>query len=622
MKNTFLGLATTSSPSKGIRESLSSMSGRPGTDASSPPLIEAQESSGIAISGPAAGQCLIRGDGLVGAICGRAYWANDELEEQSRKSGFATSIASACRRYGTDMLGYLRGTFSLALIDSHEQRTILAIDRMGIAQMFFSCRPEVGLVFGTNAGQLHHDNLFPARISDQAVFDYLYFHMVPSPRSIFEQQQKLRPGEYIVYADGNLTQRQYWSPEFVDSGPADRRLLEEELHDLMRNSIRRHAPDEDSGCFLSGGIDSSTISGVMSELNPPAKTFTIGFQEEGYDETSFAKITADHFQTKHNEYIVTPSDVVDILPDIAKAYDEPFGNSSVVPVYFCARMARSNGIKTLYGGDGGDELFGGNVRYVTQQIFSIYDRIPHIIRNGVIEPLALGWKGADRFLPTRKLKSYVQQAKVPMPERLETYNYFNRTPVGDILHPDFLNSIRVQSPVEALRETYFASRASTMLNRMLQLDWKFTLADNDLRKVVSMCDLAGVDVLFPFLDDDIVEFSNRVPADMKISRFRLRHFFKHSMRSYLPREVLRKTKHGFGLPFGLWMKSYQPLQELAYDCLSDIGKRNIVRREYLDELIRLHRSENAHYYGEFIWVLMALELWFKAHAIHYEVGDH
>jgi asparagine synthase (glutamine-hydrolysing) len=156
---------------------------------------------------------------------------------------------------------------------------------------------------------------------------------------------------------------------------------------------------------------------------------------------------------------------------------------------------------------------------------------------------------------------------------------------------------------------------------VLQLDWKFTLADNDLRKVGAMCDLADINVRYPFLDDDLVDFSARVPANMKISRFRLRHFFKHAMKPFLPPEVLTKSKHGFGLPFGIWMKSHTPLQELAYDCLSDIGKRNIVQPAYLDKLINAHQSTHAHYYGEFIWVLMMLELWFRKHNINYEVAD-
>lgn len=621
MKNTFCGLAAANESSAGLGNILDRMSGRPDMPESSAPIVQAKESSGIAIAGDDAELCLVKDDGITGAISGKPHWSSSELDDLSQDVGFAKSIAIAYRRHGADMLSMLRGTFALALIDERAGRVLLAIDRMGISQLYFMHRPEAGLVFGTSASQLNLDHRFPTQIDDQAIYEYLYFHMVPSPHSIFRHQKKLRPGEYIVYHDGQLARKTYWTPEFADTGSPSRRLLEEELHELLHRSIQRHSPGSDSGCFLSGGIDSSTISGMMSEISPPAKTFTIGFQEKGYDESSFAQITSKHFHTQHEEYIVTPSDVVDILPAVAKSYAEPFGNSSVVPTYFCARMARSSGVDTLFGGDGGDEIFAGNVRYVTQQVFSLYDRIPGFLRRGVIDPLATGWKGADRFMPTRKLGSYVRQARVPMPERLETYNYFNQTDAGDILHPSFLDAIQLQSPVDNLRDTYAASSASTMLNKMLQLDWKFTLADNDLRKVVTMCDLAGVDVQFPFLDDDVVDFSTRVPASMKINKFRLRHFFKHAMRSYLPQDVLKKSKHGFGLPFGIWMKSHQPLQELAYDCLSDIGKRRIVQPKYLDELINAHRSAHAHYYGEFIWVLMMLELWFQTHAISYDVRD-
>jgi asparagine synthase (glutamine-hydrolysing) len=152
-----------------------------------------------------------------------------------------------------------------------------------------------------------------------------------------------------------------------------------------------------------------------------------------------------------------------------------------------------------------------------------------------------------------------------------------------------------------------------MLNKMLELDWKYTLADNDLRKVNLMCELAGIGVQYPMLDDDLVDFSTRVPPEMKIHRFRLRHFFKHAMKDFLPPKILGKSKHGFGLPFGIWMKSYKPLRDLAYDSLTDLKKRNFVQSSYLDELIQSHDSVHAHYYGEFIWVLMMLELWLEKH---------
>ena len=165
-----------------------------------------------------------------------------------------------------------------------------------------------------------------------------------------------------------------------------------------------------------------------------------------------------------------------------------------------------------------------------------------------------------------------------------------------------------------MRETYGYEHAISMLDKMLYLDWQQALADNDIRKVNRMCEAAGMGVCYPFLDDEVVDFSLRLPANLKVKGFKLRYFFKRAMQEYLPPKVLHKPKHGFGLPFGVWMNSFQPLQELAYDSISDFKKRNYLQPAYLDRLVLQHRQDHAAYYGEFIWALMMLELWLKKKA--------
>ncbi|MDJ0710573.1 MAG: asparagine synthase-related protein [Woeseiaceae bacterium] len=549
---------------------------------------------------------------IIASFSGRPHWSCADLQRVAGDRGFAASLVTAYERHGADFLDRLHGPFAVALLNTETSEAIIAIDRLGICQLYFTWSGRHGLTFGNSARSMLALESQRPQLRQQAVFEYLYFHMVPSPGTIYEDYEKLGLGECIVVRDGSLSRRRYWSPEFNDGSHVNRNNLEEQLRHQLREAVSRCLPKTMTGCFLSGGIDSSTVAGIVSELRPPARTFTIGFDQEGYDESSFAKVTADHFGTQHTQYTVTAADVADILPTIAASYDEPFGNSSVVPTYYCARLAKENGIETLLGGDGGDELFGGNVRYVTQQVFDIYNRVPAMLRRGLIEPLAFGIPGAAKFPPTRKLQSYVRQAKVPMPDRLQTYNYFSRSSVDEILHPEFLDQVNIDGPLESMRETYQRSTANSLLNRMLEFDWKYTLADNDLRKVGRMCELAGVSVQYPFLDDELVALSARIPPRLKISRYRLRHFVKHALRDFLPDEVLNKSKHGFGLPFGIWMQSFAPLRDLAYDCLSHIGDRNIINHNYLDSLIHAHRSEHAHYYGEFIWVLMMLELWLRS----------
>jgi asparagine synthase (glutamine-hydrolysing) len=430
----------------------------------------------------------------------------------------------------------------------------------------------------------------------------------------YQNQGKLLPGQFLQWRHGAPTLAFYWQPQFQDQATVSEHALSAEYRTLLRDAVKRCSADDVTGAFLSGGIDSSTVVGLLAEGGSErARAYSIGFDASGYDEMSYARIAAKHFGAVHREYYVTPQDVVDVIPRIASEYDEPFGNSSAVAVYYCARAAQQDGVRVMLAGDGGDELLGGNTRYAKQKIFEAYRCLPPGLRAKAIEPLMDRFPGIDVFPPLRKLKSYVDQARVPMPDRLETYNYLHREPPTSMLHPDFLAVVRTDAPLELLRTTYERAPSRALVNRMLYLDWKHTLADNDLRKVNRMCQLAGIEARYPLLDDALVEFSTRVPPQWKVRRTQLRFFVKRALADFLPRPVITKSKHGFGLPFGVWMQSYDPLRELVYDSLANLKKRALLRPDYIDRLLRLHREEHAAYYGEFIWILVMLELWLHSH---------
>jgi asparagine synthase (glutamine-hydrolysing) len=198
-----------------------------------------------------------------------------------------------------------------------------------------------------------------------------------------------------------------------------------------------------------------------------------------------------------------------------------------------------------------------------------------------------------------------------MPARLETYNLLDRFGANRVFDAEFLAQIDTREPLALLEAAYRESNAASLINRMLALDFKFTLADNDLPKVTKSCELSGVDVRFPFLSDEVVAFSAVLPPRFKLRGTKLRWFFKQALSDFLPREILTKTKHGFGLPFGPWLKTHRPLQELVRDTLHDLKSRRIIRAEFLDELMQTHLSAHASYYGTMIWVLVMLEQWFR-----------
>ncbi|MGH8174708.1 MAG: asparagine synthetase B family protein [Steroidobacter sp.] len=526
----------------------------------------------------------------------------------------AARIHAAYVQEGRGALGRLLGSFAVAIVDETAGLVLLAIDRMGVERMTWTVSGGA-IAFGSSAEHVARFPAIDASLRQQGLYDFLLLHMIPAPDTIFTGVHKLRPATAVAFQAGRAEVFTYWKPTFEERRAAPFKALRDELHAALESAVRESRPDGATGSFLSGGLDSSTVSGKLAKVaDRPARTFSMGFGVDAYDELKYADIAARHFGCEALQYHVTPADVVSAFPLIANAYDEPFGNSSAVPTYFCALRAREQGVTHLLAGDGGDEIFGGNERYARHRVFDMYFRIPTALRTGVLEPLAPHLPGEDGFKPLSKLRSYIQQARIPLPERLETWNFVYRE--GDaMLDPEFAQSIDPRSPINVMSEVYAAAPARSTLNKMMYYDWYFTLADSDLRKVGTMCSLAGVEVSYPMLDSRVVDLANRVMPGQKMERLELRSFYKKAMRGFLPEQILTKTKHGFGLPFGDWLKTDAALADMIYSYLSDLKSRRIVRSGFLDQLIDSQRAGHAMYYGYAIWDLAMLEAWLQAHAV-------
>ena len=528
----------------------------------------------------------------------------------------ASHVLEAYRSAGIDSLRRLDGRFSVAILDSDRPRAVLAIDPMGIERMTYSYADGC-LAFGSSAEAVAKRPGTTARIDFDAVLDYLLLHMVPAPGTIFRGVRKLRPGYCAVFENGVAREIRY-RPDVADEPGADlsRETLSRELHVALRSAVRDSGPSPLTGAFLSGGLDSSTVAGVLSEIGPrPTKTFTIGFGFPEYDEVRFARIANARFGCEAHEYVVTGDDIADGFPLIARAYDEPFGNSSALPVFHCARLARSHGIEHLLAGDGGDELFAGNSRYVEQRVFERYALVPQFVRKGVLEPALRAWPGALDFWLVRKARGYIEKAGVPLPARLEFWNFVLQQGASEVLHPDFRAAVDDGGTFRRMQELWDSSPSSDTLDRMLHYDWQYTLADNDLRKVETMSALAGVRVSYPMLHPAVVELSKRVPSEMKMPGGALRDFYKRAVSGFLPDEIIHKKKHGFGLPFGLWLQHSPRLRARIQENLAAFRSRRVVRSEFIDRLLSLHGQEDARYYGVFIWVLAMYEQWLQEHRI-------
>jgi asparagine synthase (glutamine-hydrolysing) len=544
-------------------------------------------------------------------VRGSHRFTDARLAGIAAESGLEDAWLAGFERNGVDVLKAVSGEFSVFLQDSHG-RSFAAVDRFGSHSLCY--RFEGGQLL---AGERAHE-VAPVGVTldQQAIFDFLYFHVIPAPRTIFEGVKRLPLAHYAMAENGSLVTRQWWKPSFVEDAEIPFDELRQEFNALLRQAVSCRLDGRSTGAFLSGGTDSSTIAGLVTGLTGgPAKTFSIGFDATGYDEMDYARIAARHFGTDHHEYYVGPDDIVSAIPGIAASYDQPFGNSSVLPTYYCARIAREHGVDLLLAGDGGDELFGGNSRYAKQRLFEAYRLFPSPLRGRVIEPM-LKWRGVQSVPGMRKAASYVEQARVALPDRLEMYNLIVRIGLMEILEPAFLAEIDVVAPARQQRETYAATAAAGTINRMLAYDWKFTLADNDLPKVRGAAAHAGVEVGFPFLDERLVDFSLRLSPHLKLKGSQLRWFFKEALRGFLPDEILAKRKHGFGLPFGVWLTKHRHLRELAFDSLQSLRQRGIVRGDFIQRLTDEYLPQHPGYYGELVWILMTLELWLSGARPH------
>lgn len=526
----------------------------------------------------------------------------------------AELIARLYLRRNIDFLRLLHGGFSLALWDERTQRLLLAIDRLGVKSLYWR-REGDQLLFASRIGAIRSLQSGSPAANPVAILQFLLFSAVPAPLSSDRGTEKLRPGTYIAFEVGKQTACQYWDLEYPESDNHNVAHWSRELREGMRSAVHGHIQDcepETTGCYLSGGTDSSSVVAFASEVHRPAQSFSIAFEEAAFSEINFARTAAARFQTKHHEKFLTAQHACDAVGKIIAYYDEPFANSSAIGSYYCAVLAREQGVDTLLAGDGGDELFGGNTRYQRDKYFSLYHFLPSGIREAFIEPLVglLPSSGGSLSLPGK----YIRRANIPNPRRILSYGFFLDSPPQEIFEDEFLRELGTDDWLKIPEGHFHGARATSELNRLLYLDVKMTLADNDIRKVSGTAELAGVNVRYPLLDDRLAELSGRIPASLKLKGFEKRFIFKQAMKDILPQEILYKKKHGFGVPLSQWLLQDPRMSELVQDLIHDprTRQRGYFRPEFIQRLMGLHKVQ-PNYYGEIVWYLVALELWHRTH---------
>jgi asparagine synthase (glutamine-hydrolysing) len=344
----------------------------------------------------------------------------------------------------------------------------------------------------------------------------------------------------------------------------------------------------------------------------PAQTFSIGYAEQGYDELSYARVASRWFGTVQHEWKLSPAEALAALPAIVDYYEEPFGNASALPTYRCAQLAREHGVTVLFAGDGGDELFAGNERYGADKIFALYQRVPRLLRQRVVEPLLSVMPDA---LPVfGRARRYARRANIANPRRMFSYDPMLSEPLTELLTDDFFAAVAADDILAAAEARYnHPAPGTSELNRLLYLDLKLAIADNDVRKVSGMTELAGIKVRYPFLDIQLAEFSGRIPSRLKLRGFQKRYIFKQALADFLPPEVLNKTKHGFGAPVPVWMRTDPGWHGFIGDLLHDARtrQRGYIKPVVFDRFWRQLADDGASFYGESLWPWLMLELWHR-----------
>lgn len=534
----------------------------------------------------------------------------EAIEKLSKDSGLQQAWRTLLQ--GTDIktaLASVAGSFAVRVtLDNGD--IVIATDRFSIQPLCY--RWEQGqLLAGPRADEIAGE--LP-RISPQAIYDYLYFHAIPSPQTIFEDVRRLPAGHFGLISHGQIKVQPYWVASFETDPSPSFPALRDEFMDILKKAVAHDMGTGPAACFLSGGTDSSSVAGMLAQLRgKEATAYSIGFEANGYDEMEYARLSAQHFQLKHREYYVTPDDLLASIPAVAAFHDQPFGNSSALPAYYCAKMAHDDGVQQILAGDGGDELFGGNTRYAKQRIFGWYQHLPGFIRQGVMGPL-LNNSFAENLPLVKKASSYVQQASVPLPDRLQMYNLLLRVGPREIFSSSLLSKINPNAALQQQQAVWAAAHADSELNRNLAFDWRYTLAESDLPKVRGACQMAGVGVGFPFLDNALVDFSMRLPGDYKLRGLKLRWFFKEAAKGFLHDDTLSKKKQGFGLPFGTWLNQDARLQILASESLRSLAARGVITPGLPDRVMKVLLPSHPGYFGELVWLLLMLEQWLQAKA--------
>jgi asparagine synthase (glutamine-hydrolysing) len=558
-------------------------------------------------------QPMASADGCVRLVYNGEIYNFRQLREELQQHGHRFQsdtdtevLLRSYEQYGIECLQRLRGMFAFALWDERHRRLVIARDRLGKKPLFYH-QDSHGLVFGSEPKSILRDRAVSVGVDRDAIHQYLTWGYVPAPWSAFSGIRKLPPGHYLAVENGRVTIAPYWRLSYARKRVDDEATLAAELLHLLEESTRlRLISDVPLGALLSGGIDSSAVVALMRRVsNGPIKTFSIGFDEKQYDESEYARAVARHLGTEHHELFVRP-DASTLLPRLVWHYNEPFADSSAVPSFAVCAMARQH-VTVALTGDGGDESFLGYDRYAAAHVAQSFDRLPSAVRP-LVRPLK-HLSGDPKSLSHRVRRLAEALDDAPRARYARWMQAFTDADKAELYTPEFASEHNA-SACELLERHFEASDASDFVEQAVNTDVAMYLPDDLLVKTDIASMAHSLEVRCPLLDHHIVEFAAALPRRFKLRRLTQKHLLKRVVSPFLPPEIERRPKMGFGVPIGAWLRG--ELREMAYDILLDrrATARGYFRpqavRGYLDD----HSAGRAHRHTQ-IWALLMLELWHR-----------
>ena len=508
---------------------------------------------------------------------------------------------------------HLNGMFAMAIWDGRKDRLVLARDRMGKKPLYYTIQ-NGRLVFASELKSLMTLPGIEKQIDPGAIDLYLTYQYIPHPHSIYKGIHKLPPGHYAVFENGSLRVEKYWNHDWSQEIAIDQPTASRQLKTLLADSVRiRLRSDVPLGAFLSGGIDSSLIVAIaQQQLATPIQTFSIGFSEADFDETHYAKMVADHVGTKHERFEVQP-DALNIIDQLVRQYDEPFGDSSAVPTWYLCEMTRKH-VTVALSGDGGDELFGGYERYRALKLsgqLQSWLPVQWLNQSWIINRLPDS--NARRSL-LRRVRRFCEALGQPPIERYMNWiQIFGEASRLELYQESFIEQLPDRNPVSFLADAWRNAGKRDLVSCASAADLQ-TYMPCDLMTKVDIASMAhSLEARQPMLDYRLVEWASTLPSHLKLRGKKGKRLLIDTYYDLLPKEIWHRPKMGFGVPIAKWFRT--TLRDRTYDALlgSDAKCHQYFRREAIASLVEEHMSGRGNQAYR-LWNLLFLELWLREYA--------